>query len=112
MRPYGYVWPSKTLWPNKEERLKPSEVMSNYKDIPADINVYIDESVMAKQPEIDLWEFMESRPDKEYEKWAKQIGSDLTTEYMARPLSKLDIDENDFFDFIKNNRHTCQKKIL
>ena len=110
MRPYGYVWPSKTLWPNKEERLKPSQVMSNYKDIPADINVYIDESIMAKQPEIDLWEFMERRPDKEYEKWAKQIGSDLTTEYMARPLSKLDIDENDFFDFIKNNRHTCQKK--
>ena len=74
-------------------RLKPSEVNANYGALPEDINSYIDNSVMAKQPEIDLWEFMKTRPDKLYEEWAYEIGSDLTTEYKAVPLTKLDINE-------------------
>ena len=67
-------------------KLKPSQVMSNYKDIPADPKIYVENSLMAKQPEVTLWDFIENRPDKEYEKWAKDIGSDLTTAYEAQPL--------------------------
>lgn len=84
--------------------------MSNYKDIPADPKIYVENSLMAKQPEVTLWDFIENRPDKEYEKWAKDIGSDLTTEYEAKPLSRLDINEQDFIDFMLNNKETCQKK--
>jgi hypothetical protein len=91
-------------------RLKPSEVNANYSALPKDINSYIDDSVMAKQPEIDLWEFMKTRPDKLYEEWAYEVGSDLTTEYKAVPLTKLDIDENNFFKFMQENKDTCQKK--
>ena len=93
-----------------QRKLKPSEVMSNYKDIPADPKIYVETSLMAKQPEVTLWDFISSRPDKEYEKWALEIGSDLTTEYEAEPLSKIDINEQDFIDFMMDNRDTCQKK--
>ena len=71
-----------------ERKLKPSQVMSNYKDIPADPNIYVDTSLMAKQPEVTLWDFMDDRPDKENEKWAKDIGSDLTPGNEAKPLSQ------------------------
>ena len=91
-------------------RLNPSEVNANYSALREDINSYIDDSVMAKQPEIDLWEFMKTRPDKLYEEWAYEIGSDLTTEYKAVPLTKLDINDDDFFKFMKENKDTCQKK--
>ena len=91
-------------------KLKPSEVMSNYKDIPSDINVYTRESEMKQYPEVELWDFIEQRPDKAYEKWAYDIGSDLTTEYEAKPLSRLDINEQDFIDFMMDNKDTCQKK--
>ena len=50
-----------------KRKLKPSEINANYGALPKNINSYIDESVMAKQPEIDLWEFMQTRPDKLYE---------------------------------------------
>ena len=85
-------------------RLKHSQVMSNYKDIPADPKIYVETSIMAKQPEVTLSDFIENRPDKEYEKWAKDIGSDLTTEYEAKPLSRLDIDEQDFINFMMENK--------
>jgi len=94
----------------QSRKLKPSQVMSNYKDIPADPNIYVDTSLMAKQPEVTLWDFIDDRPDKEYEKWAKDIGSDLTTEYEAKPLSQLNLNEQDFIDFMKENKETCQKK--
>ena len=90
-------------------RLKPSEVNANYSALPEDINSYIDNSVMAKQPEIDLWEFMKTRPDKLYEEWAYEIGSDLTTEHKAVPLTKLDINEDDFFKFMKEEVEPLQK---
>ena len=93
-----------------KRKLKPSQVMSNYKDIPADPKMYVETSLMAKQPEVTLWDFIENRPDKEYEKWAKDIGSDLTTEYEAHPLSQLDINEQDFIDFMMDNKETVQKK--
>ena len=61
----------------EQKRLKPSEINANYGNLPKNINSYIDESVMAKQPEIDLWDFMNTRPDKLYEEWAYEVGSDL-----------------------------------
>mgnify|MGYP001456715841 FL=1 len=94
----------------EQKRLKPSEINANYGDLPEDINSYIKDSVMAKQPEIDLWDFMETRPDKLYEEWAYEVGSDLTTKHEAKPITRLDIKEDDFFKFMKENRHTCQKK--
>jgi hypothetical protein len=93
-----------------QRKLRPSEVMSNYKDIPADIGIYTRESEMKQYPEVELWDFIEQRPDKAYEKWAYDIGSDLTTEYEAKPLNRLDINEEDFIDFMMSNKDTCQKK--
>ena len=76
-----------------DRKLKPSEVMSNYKNIPADINIYTRESEMKDYPEVTLWDFRDQSPDKDYDQWAYDIGSDLTTEYDAKPLSKIDINE-------------------
>ena len=84
--------------------------MSNYNPIPEDPKYYVKNSLMAKQPEVTLWDFINDRPDKAYEQWAYDIGSDLTTEYEAKPLSKLNLNQQDFIDFIQNNEHTCQKK--
>ena len=40
-------------WKKEVRQLKPSEINANYGDLPKDINSYISDSVMAKQPEID-----------------------------------------------------------
>jgi len=93
-----------------KRKLKPSEINANYGDLPEDINSYIKDSVMAKQPEIDLWDFMDRRPDKLYEEWAYEVGSDLTTKHEAKPITRLDINQDDFFKFMQDNRATCQKK--
>ena len=93
-----------------KRKLKPSEINANYGNLPKDINSYIKDSVMAKQPEIDLWDFMDARPDKLYEEWAYEVGSDLTTKYEAKPITRLNINETDFFKFMKENKATCQKK--
>jgi len=57
------------------DKLTPSQTNANYSEIPEDIEYYIKESVMAKQPELNLWDFMETRPDLDYERWALKIGS-------------------------------------
>ena len=67
---------------------------------------------MAKQPELTLWEFMETRPDLDYERWAIKIGSTLTETYEAKPFARLDITSKTFGSFMENNKHTCQKKVL
>ena len=71
-----------------KRKLKPSEINANYGDLPQDINSYIKDSVMAKQPEIDLWDFMDTRPDKLYEEWAYEVGSDMTTKHEAKPITR------------------------
>lgn len=91
-------------------KLKPSETNADYSPIPEDINYYINESVMAKQPELTLWEFIETRPDKDYEQWAIDIGSTLTETWEAVPHARLDINEQDFIDYMMSNKDTCQKK--
>ena len=92
------------------EKLTPSQTNADYSEIPEDIEYYIKESVMAKQPELTLWEFLETRPDRAYEEWAMKIGSTLTETYEAKPYARLNINEQDFIDFMFNNKHTCQKK--
>jgi|TARA_B100000073_G_scaffold348413_1_gene367079 hypothetical protein len=92
------------------EKLTPSQTNADYSEIPQDIEYYIKESVMAKQPELTLWEFMDTRPDIDYERWAVKIGSTLTETFEAKAFACLDIDEEDFFDFMRNNKETCQKK--
>ena len=91
-------------------KLTPSQTNADYSEIPEDIEYYIKESVMAKQPELTLWEFMDTRPDLDYERWAIKIGSTLTETYEAKPFARLDINEQDFYDFMSNNKQTCQKK--
>ena len=93
-----------------KRKLKPSEINANYGALPKDINSYINDSIMTKQPEIDLWEFMQTRPDKLYEEWAYEVDSDTTTTYDAKPFTRLDINEKDFFDYMRDNKDTCQKK--
>jgi hypothetical protein len=58
-------------------KLKPSQTNANYGDLPEDINSYITESVMAKQPEVTLWDFIENKLDEPYVQWAEDIGRNL-----------------------------------
>jgi len=80
------------------DKLTPSQTNANYSEIPEDIEYYIKESVMAKQPELNLWDFMETRPDLDYERWATKIGSTLTETYEAKPFGRLSINEQDFWE--------------
>jgi len=91
--------------------LKLAKRTGNYNPLPSDITSYVKDSVMAKTPEVDLWGFMEKRPDKEYEKWATDF-SDMTLKkkYDAKPMFKLNLNQDKFFTFMKNNKDTCQKK--
>ena len=92
-------------------KLKLAKRTGNYNPLPSDITSYVKDSVMAKTPEIDLWDFMEKRPDKEYEKWATDF-SDMTLKkkYDAKPMFELNLEQDKFFTFMKNNKDTCQKK--
>jgi hypothetical protein len=87
-----------------------SEVAGNYHGVPEDPRYYVETSKMAQTPEVTLWDFMEKRPDKEYEKFCLETGADTTTQYNAVPLNKIDVDEPAFWQFMKDNEHTCQKK--
>jgi hypothetical protein len=94
----------------EKRKLSPTQVASNYGPVPSDPNIYMDQSRMKDYPEVTLWNFLEERPDIPYEKWAMDIGSDLTTEHDAKVLTNLDINQQDWLDFMINNKETCQKK--
>jgi hypothetical protein len=91
-------------------KLKPSQTNANYGDLPEDINSYITESVMAKQPEVTLWDFIENKLDEPYVQWAEDIGSTLTETWEAKPFARLNLDTQQWIDWMMANQHTCQKK--
>ena len=67
---------------NKSESFK--EI---YNDLPKDPDDLIRNSQMARHPEVTLEDFLETRPDKEWERYALNTGADITSEYNAQPLS-------------------------
>ena len=94
------------------DKLTPSQTNANYSEIPEDIEYYIKESVMAKQPELNLWDFMETRPDLDYERWALKIGSTLTETYEAKPFGRLNINEQDFWSLWRITNTLVRKNTM
>ncbi len=90
--------------------LTPTEVAGNYGTVPEDPKYYVETSRMAQQPELELWDFIENRPDKEWEEYAMSTGADLDSTYEAKPYTNLDLDHHDFYDWMMANQDICQKK--
>lgn len=90
--------------------MKHTELASGYKPVPEDPTIYTKQSLMKEYPEVTLWDFIENRPDLEYEKFAYETGHDLSTEHNPVPLAHLNLVEQDFIEFMLANQDTCQKK--
>ena len=80
--------------------------------VPEDPAYYMETSRMARYPEVELWDFIEERPDIDWIKFSEETGANLEDEHNAEDwyLGNFAIKEQDFIDFIMNNRDTCQKK--
>ena len=96
-----------------EDKSKRAETVGEYENVPEDINYYVENSRMAQQPEVTLWDFIDNRPDLEYIKFCEETGADLTTEIDASQLllgTLPGIKEENFYEWCMNNQHTCMKK--
>ena len=92
-------------------KLNKSELFKEiYSDLPKDPNDLIKNSQMVRHPEVTLEDFLETRPDKEWEEYALNTGADITSEYDAQPLSRLKIDQKAFEQFMASNINVCEKK--
>ena len=78
--------------------------------VPVDPTYYIRNSKLKNQPELELWEFIETNADSRYINDSLKDGANLDKEYVATPKTKLDINEQDFIDYMMNNKDSCQKK--
>ena len=89
---------------------KSTLLSEKYNELPSDPKDLIADSLMANSPEVTLEDFMNNRPDKEYEKYAVSTGADLETEYKAKPISRIKIIPEQFEMFMKDNMEHCEKK--
>jgi len=89
---------------------KSTLLSKKYNDLPGDPKELVANSVMANSPEVTLEDFMNNRPDKEYETYAVSTGADLETEYKAKPISRIKIIPEQFEMFMKDNMEHCEKK--
>ena len=51
--------------------------------VPEDPTYYMETSRMARYPEVELWDFIENRPDLEYIKFSEETGANLTETHNA-----------------------------
>ena len=89
---------------------KSTLLSEKYNELPSDPKDLIADSLMANSPEVTLEDFMNNRPDKEYENYAVSTGADLETEYKAKPISRIKIIPEQFEMFMKDNMEHCEKK--
>ena len=89
---------------------KSTLLSKKYNDLPGVPKELVANSVMANSPEVTLEDFMNNRPDKEYETYAVSTGADLETEYKAKPISRIKIIPEQFEMFMKDNMEHCEKK--
>ena len=81
-----------------------------YKDLPSDPRELIANSKMVHSPEVTLEDFLNDKPDREYEQYALSTGANLKSEYKAKPLSRLKLDQKQFEMFMQENMEHCEKK--
>lgn len=96
---------------NKDYKMKDIVAADGW--VPTDPEYYVKNSKMpGPGEELDLWTFLEHRPDKEWIAFAEETGANLTDECEAEPhyIGNVPIDQNKFIQFIKDNKDTCQKK--
>jgi hypothetical protein len=82
----------------------------SYTDLPKDPKDLLKKSKMANSPEVTLEDFLETRPDQIYEKYAISTGADTTTEYKAKPLHRIKVIPEEYEQFMKDNMKHCEKK--
>jgi len=80
--------------------------------VPEDPKYYMETSRMARYPEVELWDFIQDRPDIEWIKFSEETGANLTDTHNAEDwfLGNFPINQQDFLDFMMNNKDLCQKK--
>jgi hypothetical protein len=78
--------------------------------LPEDPEFYVQESRLAKMPELDLWEFCEKQSDKAYLDYSFETGANLDKDYIATPLTTLNINAQEWLDWALANKASCQKK--
>ena len=81
-----------------------------YKDLPSNPKELIANSKMVHSPEVTLEDFLNAKPDREYEQYALSTGANLKSEYKAKPLSRLKLDQKQFEIFMQENMEHCEKK--
>ena len=98
---------------DKEYTLKSIVAADGY--VPEDVNYYMETSKMARYPEVELWDFLDSKPEADWIKFAEDTGANLTDEHNPEEWflgnhDAISSKKDAFMDFMKNNKHTCQKK--
>jgi len=95
---------------NPNYKLK--DVVSAEGYVPEDPKYYMENSKMARAPEVTLWDFIEKRPDQEWIEFSKETGANLTDTHNAEEwyIGNYPVDQQKFIDFMMANKETCQKK--
>jgi hypothetical protein len=78
--------------------------------LPEDNTFYVKESRLAQQPEMDLWEFCETKANQNYLDYAFETGATLDKDYVAEPIHHLNLDSSQWLDWALKNKDSCQKK--
>ena len=66
---------------NPNYKLK--DVVSADGYVPEDPKYYMENSKMARAPEVTLWDFIEKRPDQEWIEFSNETGANLTDTHNA-----------------------------
>ena len=90
-------------------------VLGDYGTVPEDINYYMKNSVMARYPEVTLFDFLRDRPDKEWIKFCEETGANLTDEHDASQyyqgnFKQISDNKDKWIQYMMDNEATCQKK--
>ena len=75
--------------------------------VPENPEYYMETSKMARYPEVELWDFIETRPDLEWIKFSEETGANLTDTHNAEDwfVGNFAINQEDFIQFMKENRY-------
>ena len=95
-----------------DPKYKLKDVISADGHVPEDPTYYVKNSRMQDESGIDLWEFIEKRPDIEWIEFAENTGANLSDTHNPEEwfIGNFTLDQQKFIDFMLENKHTCQKK--
>ena len=95
---------------DSKRKLKPSEINANYGDLPARINSYIKDSRDGQATGDRPLGLHGNSPDKLYEEWAYEVGSDHDHQTRSKTHNKIRHKPMTSSSSCRRTRHTCQKK--